>query len=204
MNLGDLRLKVNLRLGLRQPDRFYAPDLVDKAINDAIERIDSEHKWTWLETSTTSVFTAGDIENTLPVDWRSTKGVFWNGNVVTPVSIAELLYHQERTGTQPMYYYIGNGTLSIAPEPSQSVTLVHVYYKASPELEADDDEPLIPRPWQQVIIHAAVSDLAPDREDYDLAAKAEAMYQDAIAKMRKSLRPTGQPFTVRVRPGSQI
>jgi hypothetical protein len=53
-------------------------------------------------------------------------------------------------------------------------------------------------------VWAALADLAPDREDYELAGKAEAQYQDAIAKMRKSLRPTKQPWGVRVRPGGWI
>jgi hypothetical protein len=204
MDLGDLRSTVLKRLGIRDTDRFFSPDDVDEAINRAQERVDTEHDWTWLSASETVTLTAGDASNALPANWKSTKAVYYQGETLTVLSESELRYRQEGNAGSPWGYYIGNGTLDIAPEPNDSVSLVHSYYKWSPALADDNDEPLIPKPWRQVLVWAAVADLAPDREDYELAGKAEAQYQDAIAKMRKSLRPTKQPWSVRVRPGGWI
>jgi hypothetical protein len=204
MDLEELRTNVLRRLGIRETDRFFTPEEVDRSINRAQERVDTEHDWTWLSASETVSLSAGDSSNALPANWKSTKGVYYQGEALVVLSETELLYRQEWQSASPYGYYIGNGTLDIAPEPNSAVILTHSYYKWSPALTVDTAEPLIPKPWRQVLVWAAVADLAPDREDYVLAGKAEAQYQDSIAKMRKSLRPTKQPWAVRVRPGGWL
>lgn len=204
MNLEELRTTVLRRLGIRGPDRFFTPSEVDDAINRAQERVDTEHDWTWLLDDETVSLTAGDYENNLPADWKSTKALYYQGDSLQVVSESELRYHLERQSAFPLYFYVGNGVLQVAPEPAEAVSLVHSYYKWSPALDSDDDEPLIPKPWRQVLVWGAVADLAPDRDDDSLANRAEGMYQDAVAKMRKSLRPVKQPWTVRVRPGGWL
>jgi hypothetical protein len=160
MNLAEIRTTVQRRLGIRDTDRFFSPDEIDAAINRGQEKVDSEHNWTWLSTSETFTLAAGDYTNVLPTNWLATKAVFYRGEGLTVMSEAEWRYRLEGQTGSPRGYYIDSANLYLAPQPNASVTIDHSYYKWSPPLADDNDEPLVPKPWRQVLVWAAIADLA--------------------------------------------
>jgi hypothetical protein len=92
----------------------------------------------------------------------------------------------------------------IEVRPTGGGDVNHAYYVDEPWLAADDDTPNLPDRYAGCVIAKAAELLAVREDDRAAAAAHNAEYTSWLVRMRKDVRPSTGPVTIRVRPGSQI
>lgn len=205
MRLIQLRKAVRNRLGLPSTDTFQTDEVIDAAINEAIQEIETEHRWPWTERmeSWTTTDDSGDMP--VPTGWTATKALGVAGDTqIRFISNVDLIQYDADDIGHPNVFGLVNDTFKFRPRPAAGVEIQHVYYVGSTLLVGDGDEPTMPTDYSPVIIAKACELLLDRAGETTRSAKQGTAYAAGISKMRKQVRRTTQPTRTRVRPGSWV
>lgn len=154
--LATLRdLAIAKALGPSQGDRGVdvSAAFTDALINEGLHKIERAALWVFSEAETTITLTVGQTESAVPADF----GVpLMARNEHTE---RELLYHDERQQflCQPdrsadvEVYSSFAGTLRFAPPPKRITDVTVRFYRVWPDLTDDDDEPIFPATWHDIL-----------------------------------------------------
>lgn len=131
----------------------------------------------------------------LPSDFRSIVGVFNDDSntILVPLSIPE--YEQVTTsyGT-PQYYVIIGDDIYLYPTPNAAINISFRYY-AMPETITEAVDPVIPADYHDILVDYALWRAYLAEHDYEAAAQHQAIYQQAIEKMKGELQSdTDEPY----------
>jgi len=110
-------------------------------------------------------------------------------------------YYSDLTDTgKPSYWYLENNTIKVYPV--STIKLDVRYFKVPAEL-ASEDEPLIPKRFQYLVIDRAIVDCLRNGNDYDEARGLMADYREGLGVMTADLihRNLQDPRTI-LRTGS--
>lgn len=201
--LVQLRRLVRQRLGLPVSDDFFTDDVLTDLINLAIDTIEEEYRWPWMETVDAPTV-ASDGKVPLPVDYRTTRALFSDDNELLGVSSSDLLQFPVTYQSRPRQWAQVGDALLVRPRPDTTYVLTHLYYRATVPLVSDYDRPALPSRFAGVVV-AKAAELSAQREDDRTAAAAHfADYLAGVTRMRRSLRINTKPVRIRVRPGGWI
>lgn len=199
MNLGQLvELAIGKAMGPTEaPERLLAVNksLVRALVNTGYHRIERAAMWKFSEAQATLLFNAG---NPNPTNWPPDVAVPLI--VFDPATERELEFHDARqrfhitrSGARPETYSLWNQIITVTPVPTTSYSLELRYYRHWPDLLADEDEPLFPATWHEILADYAAAKLllrAPARGERDLsesqARPFEQAWQHGLAEMLAS------------------
>lgn len=204
MRLMEYREKVRNRAGIASGDQFIPSSVIDDAVNQALEQIDAEYHWPWLEVTNTFTTVAGTDTYALPADYRATRSILLrntggNQRILYNVSPTQALAKSSTaTGVPDAYGIIGNNIVFVET-PDQEYTVTHLYYRQTIELVADDDEPLIPDQWHGSVVAAAAANIAMREELRGIKDACDQDVANWIRRMRNALRRSTGPVVPRVR-----
>ena len=202
--LMQLRRQVRTRLGIPISDNFQTDDVIDDAINIAINTFESESRWPWQETTTTSSVTASVTTFTAPADWMATRAIFQGDDEIHPMAMADILAWPLTDAGRPQVYGLSDQTFHVRPVPDGDYTFTHVYYRTAGNLINDADTVRMPDQFTPAIISKAAEILAIRSDDRTLAASHLADYLQGVGRARREARRIVGPLRVRVREGSWI
>lgn len=187
---------------------FYqeAKDAVNQAIFDVYTREDTEWPFAWAEATLTTV--AGTKLytkniNATSIDWDSFRIRTDTPNNITAKSLGNLSYDVYRSeflarddgatsetyGKPTSVVRRSDNNIILTPVPDKAYTIVYEYFNLPIELELEDDTPLIPEQFNQVIIDKALHYAYMFRDNSEQAAIAEDRFEKSIHKMRRILIP---------------
>lgn len=207
MTLTQLRDAVRIRLGVPVSDAFYTSAVLTDLVNEGLQAYSTEVDWPWLGTSTTFSTVAGTQAYTPPANWNRTKLLTPDeSDTLVLMSLAEVREYgkEEHDRAFPTVYTIWGEQILLAPVPAGIYTIKHDYIKAEPELDQDNDTPLLPSQYHYALVHfaAAAGQL---RQNETQRWEAEMKnYETWIKRMLKNDRRSTQTMRVRVRPGSHL
>lgn len=131
--LANLREQVRHWTGLNANDTKATDAILDTLINSAIRTMSVEQNWDWHKAEETIAVTAGDGEYARHATCRSserlidvTNGINRPLKLVSPTNLER---YRGYTGT-PAWWAVERNMLLIAPIPTTSMTLRHVYLAA--------------------------------------------------------------------------
>ena len=202
-NLLRIRRLVRARLGVPASDRFFSDDVIDDHINLAIETIDTEYRWPWFDAVATMSVLAGSRSFALPPDWRVTRAVFYNNAELAGVAPADLARRTPSEGVPEVWAQIAS-TIAIDPYPSSDIEVGLLYYSRSRQMENDRDELTMPAQFVGAVVAKAAELLCVREDDSAQAESHRAEYSSWLGRMRREVRRTTAPVSVRVRDGSWV
>lgn len=197
----QLRRMVRNRLGVSSNDSFFRDDVLDDAINAAVATLESERNWPWQLRTTT--ITAGLVRGIIPLpdDWRSTRALYSDTNEAVQVTPYELFGMGDLDGDVTAYAHIGN-ELHVRAVPSSGTELTLLYYRTPTLLEADSDEPDLPKEAYPAIV-AKAAQLSSTREDDRPSAQAHLLeYTQWVERLQNVGESSKRPVGRRIRAGS--
>lgn len=200
----QLRRLVRSRIGVPLSDDFMPSDVLNDAINEAIEAIETEHRWPWQEQLSTVTITAPATSFTPEATWLATKALYNGDQEIRLVSALDLLQWSSAAAGDPQVYAPVGGVIEVRPAGASNLTLRHLWYKQATLLDEDTDEPEIPSQFSGAIVAKAAELLSAREGDRGAQVAHQADYAGWIARMRRSVRRTVGPSVPRVRPGSWV
>ncbi len=204
ITLVQARRLVRARMGVPMSDDFFTNDVINDHINLAIDEVNAEQHWPWLEALDSPSVDSDNLTITVPDDYTATRTLMVNDFELTEVSPGDLLMSPADNHGQPDSWAQIGGVLQVSPVPDGAYTLTHVYYRSTPWLVADYDTVPIPAPYSGAVISKACALLSHREDDRTAAAAHIVDYQSAIARMRRAVRLGTRPSRPRVRPGGWI
>jgi len=211
MRLDAYREKVRRRAGVATGDQLITPALIDDVVNQALQQIDGEAMWPWLETSATLTLVAGTTSYALPTDFRKAKGTIvligatsGRTELVEVSAISAFVADPTMTG-RPSGYAIDGDSVVFTPTPDAAYTARLGYYRTTLELVDDADTPLLPDQWHGAVVAIAVGLLVtPEKGSRSAKEVADIEAANWIRRMRSSLRRSTGTIIPRVRPGGWV
>lgn len=157
MTLATLRSSVRTRLGVPDGDSFYTDLVLNEHINSAVQFIASEYDWYWLEKSETINTVNGTSGYATAADCMRTVSLADpTGVQLQRRPIYELEAMSAATGPVVRFFAAAAASLEVRPVPNTALALKHRYIATEPALDSDDDSPLLPRQFQDVLVEYAV------------------------------------------------
>jgi hypothetical protein len=207
MNRAQLREATYDKLGVDSTDPRLGTARIDRLINEALHWIETDKDWPWLMTSTTFSTAAGTGAYTAPTDWLRTRSLRIADYSPLEVRSSEELDYDYPLSTEqgvPTAFGFEGDQLLLRPLPSGVYTVTHRYVRMEPDLNNDDQSPLMPASFHPAIAEvAAYLSLRRTREE-ERAAVAFAAYKDWHERMVDNRRRTQGTPSVRIRPGGWI
>jgi len=203
-SLMQIRRKVRTRTGTPGSDQFNDDGVIDDAVNMAIQSIESEQRWPWLQAITPHTVTAGDPTIVLPADWRATRFLFLDDDELVGISPSDLYMRPTNQHGRPEVYAIIGSEIHVRPVPASEFVLNHLYYRTAGTLTDDADTVVLPDQFVGAIVAKAAELLSIREDDRAAAASHLAEYAQWVVRMRREARRISGPLRVRVREGSWI
>jgi hypothetical protein len=92
----------------------------------------------------------------------------------------------------------------VRPIPNGSISVIHQYYKGTPWLYDDLDQPTLPTDYLGAVVAKAAELLSQRESNQGDAQRHNAEYKSWVERMRSDMRRSTPPTHVRVRPGGWI
>lgn len=145
-------------------------------LNECYREICGMQRWPFLEKQDSSLVTVATTEAyTLPMsDWRNLDAVrieqaavqqYDNLQYLSPQDFRDFV-HIDRDTTTPFYWTFINQQLHFYPIPDGAYTVRIDYIIEPPDLASPTDVPVIPIPYQDVLVWGAVESLAFRERDW--------------------------------------
>lgn len=209
VTLAALRPKLLHKVSGHDADTLYTPEVQDEFLNEAIQQVNSEVEWPWLQATTTIAMVVGQSAyslNTLIPNWARIHSVFdpFDGSRLELRTIQELdriIY----SGVPRIYTVFGD-QLIVKPIPQDTRNETVHYTFREPLLVGDNDALNMPnnQNWDKgVIEYAAYISLRFLREDVR-AESAYTAYTRWVTRIRDEKIRWREPLRVRVREGNMI
>ncbi len=135
--------------------------------------------------------------NTIPVPvghyrWDRDR-LFFDNRTVCTVTWDEFqpYANMNEAGYPTQFVIMPDSTIRMFPPPDQEYAYSFSWYKESPELVADNDQPLIPDRFRYVIINRALWLYAMYDDSAELAAKAETEFNNWLTLLEGDQRAGG-------------
>lgn len=194
MELSDIRAEVYLNAGIPSDDDRVDATAIRDFINGAIREISATRDWEWLKTvDATNVITILDQSDyTPPANWRRTIGITINNSRDIPARTPREINSRQFESGPVEFFTIEAGILRFSPKPDIAEDIRHVYLKGETALSAEDDEPLVPDNYIDLVIWGAVKRVHIRLKDTGSFRVAKGMYDeldDRYARDAKAYSP---------------
>ncbi len=159
-----------------------APGVQNSMINSVYRRIIGMYRWPFLELADNSTiscnvgqakYNVGVIADLLHIDAvRAEIDEEFYDLEYADVQVFRSLEHVERTVGVPRYWTASNNELRVWPYPDRAYTLKIDYIIDPPDLVGDEDVPVIPPAYRDVLCWGAIAELTfreRDVEGYNIA-----------------------------------
>lgn len=137
--------------------------------------------------------------NTIPIPaghyrWDQDR-LFFDTHTVCPILWDEFEMYSTMNdpGYPTQFVIMPDSTIRMFPPPDQDYNYSFSWYKESPELVNDNDQPLIPDRFRYTIINRALWLYAMYDDSAELAAKAEAAFNEWLILLEADQRAGGYP-----------
>lgn len=195
MNLAALRTAVDRRTGVS-----YDPAATTEVLNEALQRVSTEHHWPWLQTAWRPALIAGQAAYTPPYGTTSVRSVAINGHEINRAHIATIDGDVSWSG-----WAFEGEQLVISPTPGGGETVVVRISQTEGPLSLDGDTPLLPEEWHQtVLVNLAAAIVLERLDEFQRADRRMKDYEAALRRMLRTGRRARGPVAARVRPGSGL
>ena len=175
------------RVKTRLNDEEFSDDVIREFLNEAQFEILGEDKHTFLEKVDEFDVSPSETELDLPRDYQSTFMIFAVDKDGNKRQLDYVPYEDFFKSESPNKYTIfGNKVLYKLIDNSESrnrwkdnLTIQHLYLAKPTEMIEDDDEPVLPYEYSEVLVYLALSRAERLRDNFDYAQiyenKAEAL-----------------------------
>lgn len=167
--------------------RSYA----QRFINHAQQRIARRIGMATAEAIATVTTATGLDTYDVPADFLMLRGeepiVDQDGHVLEQVEIGDMLTVPVAAGPPRYFAYTGN-QIRLYPVPEGEQPLTMVYRANAPLLVNDDDEPVIPADYHELLVLYAKGRLWQEEDDNQAAATPLAMFEAELRAMRSELQ----------------
>jgi hypothetical protein len=202
MDYAAIKTAVLDRLGLPTTDGLITDTVLGRLINAAMQDLEADEDWPWLQASETIATVAGTGAYTPAATWARTRGLrVTTDEPMKFFSLEELdfMWPDPTTRGRPIAYTVEAEQLVLRPIPDAVYSLTHTFIKAPTDLSSSSDTPLMPSRFHHGIVEVAAA-LAARRQgsaasDGDPAMAAADRWR---AKMRKDRRRQAGKAHVRV------
>lgn len=190
--LATIRQRVEDWLSSSGNDEIYATERVNRAINASNLRLGREHDWPWLLSIGTLSWTGGSstFDLTTLSNFRHIKRLSYENGRVYPVSPSEFVHYSTETGDVPRFYTIIGNTLYVSPIPGTTTSLDIVYVLDENQLLNDNDQPLLPSAYTELLALKAATMLAVGGNNAERLSMLRSEYASAIIEARDEVRRT--------------
>ncbi len=172
-------------------------------LNQGLSRISLIADWPWLRATETNSVVAGAETLTLPTGWLRTI-LLTHADTAEPLTRAHLKVIRRVLPSdrgRPTIYAADGSRVFIRRAADGAYSFIHDYVRSEPALAAVGDTPLIPDPYNQMLIEwVAVKALQNDRKA-DKAQDAKADFLAAVKDTRDNINQGREPLSITVRPG---
>lgn len=190
--LTDLLAQVYLRIGLPETDGLITSTVVKGALNRALDRIETEQDWPWLQTAESIVTVAGQVEYDPPADWGRTLWLFLGSEdlrIVQRRDIQRIIGDTESV-SRPRVYCTFAEKILLGPPPEGDLTVLHGYIRHEPTLVADSDAPLLPSRYDDYLVVLASIICGVRLKDQPLVGLLREEKAEILKGMKDDLRRT--------------
>lgn len=200
MTFTELVAAVYARLGVPSGDALLTSTVIGGFVNEALQEINSEEDWPWLNAQETIATVAGTAGYTPNANWLRTRSLRLNDDFPLERYPEEMLSDRYpftgSSSNRPEGYAIEGGQIILGPVPNGIYSLIHRYVKTEGTLSGVQ-LPLMPTQFHSSIVELATHlTLGRSREDARSAA-ALAAYARWLSKMRKYRRRHTGPARIR-------
>lgn len=199
MNFTELVTAVYNRLGVPSTDALLTSTIVGANVNEALQEINSEEDWPWLNATETLTTVAGTQAYALNALWLRTRSVTVLDDYplerYTEKELTDFWPFSSSTA-RPQGFAIEGGQILFGPIPNAVYSVRHRYVKMEATI-ASTTVPLMPAQFHSSIVELAMHiTLKRSREDAR-SQEALASYQRWLSKMRKERRRHTGPGRIR-------
>jgi hypothetical protein len=196
MTFEELIAAVRAQMGTPTTDDFYTDAILGTFVNSAVQYVSLLADWYWLLTSEEITTESGTANYDYADDLLKSKSIVEIGKPQLEWRHQDSILSSRPSVGVPRYFFLGADIL-LYPTPNSEIVYTHNYYKQEPVLEADDDEPLLPVPFQSLIVHYAAK-LAWDRGQRDSDSQRELQnFTLYLKQVLKRAKPSSGPYTPR-------
>lgn len=178
-------------------DSTFPAALIKTYIQDTIDEVLGRHRFSFSEQTLTATLDSGDTEYAFAATVQTITDISYTTSAdTTQVYRPEYLSYRQflaaypnrttaTTGLPHRFTLYGNRLLLPAPL-SEGITATILYVLASPTLSLDEDVPIIPVEYKQLLVRGALANIEEYRENYDQAAihkrKVEDLTEDMLQR----------------------
>lgn len=169
---------------------------IKRWLNQAYREITDSHPWPFLEANKegTAPMTFTDLAHVLSVIDKT------NDERLRPMDRRSLLRWDpdlSETGSALYWYMEGDQVMKVYPGDTAS-TFIARYLTRPAELAKDEDTPLVPTPYQGLIVDGAVVRALKNRNNYEAAQFVREEWQRGLNQMAHALmrKNYDQPFVI--------
>lgn len=196
--LATIRTLVLDRLNASSNDPFFDPSRVDRTINASNRRLGRVADWPWLMVEDTLTLpTTGTFDLSTVDYYRHTVLLSYQNRELRARTRAELVDYNLSSDNDPRVYSITGNTLRAAPTPSASLNLTHVYVRDEAPLSGDNDAPLLPPAYTELLVLQAAITLAMSKKEVALMQALKTEYKEALKEAVDEVNRTRTPLRVR-------
>ena len=203
-NLMQLRRLVRSRMGVPLDDDFMSDSVLDDHINLACQSLDAEAHWPWTDMAEAVTLTSTSPDIVPAMDWRATRSITYQKRELALVAPADLLRVFAWTSDVPTMWSPVNDLIAVRPKPNHAVEVIHHYYRQCMWMVEDGDTPMFPHEYTGAIVAKAAELLSARESSGGDAARHGTEYTGWVTRMRRDMRRSTGPVTVRVRPGGWV
>lgn len=175
--------------------RGYGSDTLTEQqslVRSALRRIYGLRRWKWLDATGTLTATASDdsVATTGLTDLRAIDAVRvsygteeYDDLEWLPTQQLRAMSHEARDASIPCYWTQLGASIRLHPRPDRAYTLTVDYGKLPTLPSTGSDAIVLPDQYLDVVVWAAVRDLAFRQRDWNGQAAAKQAYDDMLAEM---------------------
>ncbi len=201
-NLSTIRAAVRNRLD----DEDFEDEFLDKAINYAQWAILNNRHLTLLETSTTLSVSTNDISVPFPADFHEKLYLLITvpANARADITDRYIAYDDfvnsyispvDNPVNMPYNWSTYGSSIMLSAPANTNYTLRLDYLRKAPKLVDDEDVPLIPEEFEELLVLGAYMRIAKREDDYDVKNQEMIDYQqylnDLLAVFGRTKTPGG-------------
>lgn len=183
-------------------DPIFDTSAVDRIINASNKRLGRVADWPWLRSIGTIAWTANDTNgqslDTAITNFRHLNYLAYEDMKLKYQNPQAFVASNQSTGSTPLYYTVLGSTLYLAPNPTVNVTLSYYATIDENDLTGDSSTPLIPAPYTELLVLAALVPLSVRLADSTLLTMARTEYRLALEEAKDEVRRTRQLPSVEV------
>lgn len=198
MNLAEMRASVDLRSGVGLTDAA-----TNDAINEALARLSTVDDWPWLVAEPLELEAVADEgQYDLEPDTRKVLSVTVEEMPCTWVAPDVIDSWDGASGAPARAYTVRGLLLDLRPLPAEADEIIVRYLVHEPRLTADDDEPLLPSAYHDVLVDFAAGIALERVGELARADRSMDRFDKWVKSMRATARRQGPDVgRIRVRPG---